>query len=95
MRVCYTDFVFGKHGQQVGRRDPVEEFVVDQLLYREDSGGYTNRIPLEDQSVRVAGAMGRLLNILLEKGIVSPEQFHKVVDTRYHLKDRCEIKAEE
>ena len=69
----------------------VEEFTISQLLHKEGYSGDRERVRLEQQPENVAKALGGLLNLLLEKGIILPEDFHNIVDTDWVLRDKCEI----
>lgn len=76
-------------GQSVG------DFVVEQIfskLYPWESG---QPMAIEAQPTRVAGAIGRLLEVLLEKGLLNMDDVHRIADTRYNKRDYTLVKEEE
>jgi hypothetical protein len=75
--------------------ESVDDFTIAQLLYHSTHWGDRARIHLEQQPEVVCKAMGRLLNLLLEKDLITLQEFHDVVDTEYHLRDITKLQKEE
>jgi len=52
------------------------------------------KVRLEDQPELVCAALGRLVDILLDKGILNLEDLRKIADTSYSIKN-LNLKDEE
>ena len=63
--------------------ESVESFTADELLYRESDhyGGARERIRLESQPYVLAAAIGRILDMLLTKGLMTEAEFHAILET--------------
>ncbi|MGH7175397.1 MAG: hypothetical protein ACREGR_03510 [Minisyncoccia bacterium] len=83
MRVKYTKFT-GQHSYQVD--ESLEDFAVNQLL-TEEVHGYDEKVRLERQPGNIARAVGRLLELLYDKGVIDGSDIHKALDSRWPAQD--------
>ena len=67
----------------------VESYLVDNLLRR------GNRVCLEEQPKVVLEALGRFVNILLNKGLLNVEDLKQIAETSWQDKDSMLIPDEE
>ena len=90
MEIHYKEYSFGKEQNRV---DHIPSFVASQLLTRDDHRGYgRDKLHLEEQIPRIADCIGRLLDWMLEQQLITPDQFHKIIDSDYGFEHRSEIK---
>lgn len=66
-------------------KNSFEEFAQGNILYYVM---YDNKLPLEDQPKAVARALGRLLRVLHEKGLLEEKDVFEVIDPGYGLNPR-------
>jgi hypothetical protein len=75
----------------------VEDFAVDQLLYSQRYYPYYEsrvKVGLENQPTEVCRAMGRLMDVLLSKALMTEEEFHDVIGTDYNLREKAKLKKD-
>lgn len=71
------------------RPDSLGRFTAKKLLTR-SSFGYPENIPLEDRPDILAHAIGRLCNFLLERRLMTQEEFFEVLDL-YNYNDLHQV----
>ena len=72
-----------------------EEDVLDQILYKETWGQFSNdteKMRLEEQPVALCRAFGRLLEILTTKGIIDIDNLHEILDSRGDFRRTAKLK---
>lgn len=84
MEVEYKSYRYGKESVEV---ESVQAFLHDQILYKEEYSGGRERVRLEAQPELVCAALGRLVNRLLDKGVLNLEDLHFIADTGWSMKD--------
>jgi hypothetical protein len=93
VHLSYETFRYGKD-ERVKER--VDEFVYEAILYEEDRHGDTTKTHLENQPKLICEAMGRLMGILLEKGVINLDEFKEVCGLNWGKKaDTLQIVKEE
>jgi hypothetical protein len=79
LRVEYARLSFrGKEGQEEKETDSIERFLHDEILYKDAYRSDREKIRLEEQPKAVVEAMARLINILLEKGVLDLENLKEI-----------------
>jgi hypothetical protein len=61
--------------------ESVETFAVSMLLAEDPAATVERPIRLEKQGEKIAAALGRLLDLLAQKGILSGPEIHAVLET--------------
>lgn len=101
LEINYTKYDF--NGKPRTETSSIEEIVLDQIfleqiLYKEDYGRLSiiskNRVNLENQPSEVCKAFGRLLNVLLDKGIINLDNLHEIMDSESGLRNSAVLKQE-
>jgi hypothetical protein len=91
VEVQYTSHRYGKESVET---ESISSFLNDQILYKEDYHCSREKVRLEAQPELVCAALGRLVDILLDKGILNLEDLHRIADTGWSMKD-LKLKPEE
>lgn len=91
IEVHYTERGFTRDYE---RTPPIDVFV-SECVFLKSNRGVDEKAPLEVQPQLVAESLGRLLGVLIEKKLLSPDEFHDIISTDRVLRGRCEIKKVE
>ncbi len=78
MYVTY-DYV-GYNGKVRKETYSLEDFLCNEVLRKQDYSGDSVRVILEEQPKEVCKAMGRLINVLITKGVFTLEDLKNVAD---------------
>lgn len=80
MEVSYIEYKMrgGCYLKEEEQRVSVEQYVIDQTIYEERRGD-TNRVHLEEQPKKVCELVGRFLNVMLEKNLLTKEDFCNIL----------------
>lgn len=84
MEVQYTDYKYGKERVET---ESISSFLYDQILHKEDYHCSREKVRLEAQPELVCAVLGRLVDILLDKGILGLDDLHKIADTGWSMQD--------
>lgn len=95
MEVEYTttNYRDDKDKQETQR---IAEFLYNEILYKEGRGLFRDKVHLEEQPKVVCEAMGRMISVLLDKGVLNLEDLKFIADCRWgRTSDSLKLKKEE
>ena len=94
MEVEYDGVTF--RGEVAKQTQSVARFLYEEVLYKENYHGGTERIRLEDQPRQVVEALGRLVERLVEKNILDLNDLKYIAGSSWGRKaDSLAFKKEE
>ena len=85
MKIQHTH-TYTYNDKETTQTDSIAEFLYDEILYKESYRSDKEKIRLEDQPKMVLEAMGRLISILLDKGVLDLENLKEISECNWGRK---------